>query len=193
MDMQKKNGENMKNFDPYKRTILFCASIINILLMSAVFAAIWYCHYSDTMYIVRFYRKGHYLVIALYAIILFFFSNTYGSLRIGQNRRIEVLLSQYLSILLTNIIGSAIKNCVNAEIRAFSVPCKKDGIGKCIMCPIATYISGTNKIIEVTSKDLIGTHLGETAPKTQAVIETALDGILFIDKVIDEPKKEKKK
>lgn len=38
-----------------------------------------------------------------------------------------------------------------------------------------------NKIIEVTSKDLIGTHLGETAPKTQAVIETALDGILFID------------
>lgn len=38
-----------------------------------------------------------------------------------------------------------------------------------------------NKIIEVTSKDLIGTHLGETAPKTQAVIETALNGVLFID------------
>lgn len=38
-----------------------------------------------------------------------------------------------------------------------------------------------NKIIEVTSKDLIGTHLGETAPKTQAAIETALDGVLFID------------
>jgi len=38
-----------------------------------------------------------------------------------------------------------------------------------------------NKIIEVTSKDLIGTHLGETAPKTQAVIESALGGVLFID------------
>lgn len=38
-----------------------------------------------------------------------------------------------------------------------------------------------NKIIEVTSKDLIGSHLGETAPKTQAVIDTALDGVLFID------------
>jgi len=37
-----------------------------------------------------------------------------------------------------------------------------------------------NKIIEVTSKDLIGSHLGETAPKTQAVIDTALDGVLFI-------------
>ena len=38
-----------------------------------------------------------------------------------------------------------------------------------------------NKIIEFTSKDLIGSHLGETAPKTQAVIEAALDGVLFID------------
>ena len=38
-----------------------------------------------------------------------------------------------------------------------------------------------NKIIEVSSKNLIGSHLGETAPKTQAVIESALDGVLFID------------
>lgn len=38
-----------------------------------------------------------------------------------------------------------------------------------------------NKIIEVSSKDLIGTHLGETAPKTQSVIDSAIDGVLFID------------
>ena len=38
-----------------------------------------------------------------------------------------------------------------------------------------------NKIIEVSSKDLIGAHIGETAPKTQAIIDSALDGVLFID------------
>lgn len=38
-----------------------------------------------------------------------------------------------------------------------------------------------NKVVEATSKDLIGVHLGETAPKTQAVIDSALDGVLFID------------
>ena len=38
-----------------------------------------------------------------------------------------------------------------------------------------------NKLIEVTSKDIIGSHLGETAPKTQAVIDSALDGVLLID------------
>lgn len=34
---------------------------------------------------------------------------------------------------------------------------------------------------EVTRKDLVGLHIGETAPKTQAVLERARGGILFID------------
>ena len=38
-----------------------------------------------------------------------------------------------------------------------------------------------NKFVEVQSQDLIGEFLGQTGPKTQAVIETALDGVLFID------------
>ena len=41
-----------------------------------------------------------------------------------------------------------------------------------------------NKIIEVTSKDLIGSHLGETAPKTQAVIDSALGGVLFMMNIL---------
>lgn len=39
----------------------------------------------------------------------------------------------------------------------------------------------TKTIIEVTGKDLIGEHLGQTAPKTQRVIDSAIDGILVID------------
>lgn len=39
----------------------------------------------------------------------------------------------------------------------------------------------TEKFIEATSKDLIGDHLGQTSPKTQRVIDSALDGVLFID------------
>lgn len=38
-----------------------------------------------------------------------------------------------------------------------------------------------NKLIEVTSKDLVGEYVGHTAPKTQSVIDKAMNGILFID------------
>ena len=38
-----------------------------------------------------------------------------------------------------------------------------------------------NKVVEVQSQDLIGEWLGQTGPKTQAVIDSAIDGVLFID------------
>ena len=94
----------MKNFDPYKRTILFFASMINVCMMTALFSYSWYHFYADMMYTYRFYRRGNYVVLALYAVLLIFFSNMYGSLKIGRFRRIEVLLSQYLSLFLTNVV-----------------------------------------------------------------------------------------
>lgn len=38
-----------------------------------------------------------------------------------------------------------------------------------------------NKLIEVSSKDLVAEYVGQTAPKTMSVIEKAMNGVLFID------------
>lgn len=38
-----------------------------------------------------------------------------------------------------------------------------------------------NKLIEVSSKDLVAEYVGQTAPKTMDVIEKAMGGVLFID------------
>lgn len=99
----------MRNYDPYKKTILFFASLINIVLMTVVFAYVWYGYYAATMFQkISFYRRGNYALLALYAVLLFFFSNMYGGLKIGQLRRIEVMLSQYLSLFLTNVVAYVI-------------------------------------------------------------------------------------
>ena len=38
-----------------------------------------------------------------------------------------------------------------------------------------------NKLVEVSSKDLVAEYVGQTAPKTMQVIEKSLGGVLFID------------
>ncbi len=61
------------------------------------------------------------------------------------------------------------------------------GTGKTIVTKVmaeilhAMGIIRTNKVIEVSGKDLIGSHLGETAPKTGKIVKNAVDGILVID------------
>ncbi len=37
------------------------------------------------------------------------------------------------------------------------------------------------EVIEVSRNDMVGTHLGHTAPKTNALIDSAMGGVLFID------------
>lgn len=93
-----------KNYDPYKKTILFFFSLISVALMTVVFAFFWYRIYWDTMYFFHFYRKGNWALIGLYAILVYFFSTMYGALRIGQLRRVEVVLSQFLATFLANVV-----------------------------------------------------------------------------------------
>jgi len=42
-------------------------------------------------------------------------------------------------------------------------------------------VINSNKVVQVTGKDLIGSHLGETAPKTQRIVDSAVGGVLIID------------
>ena len=93
-----------KNYDPYKKTILFVFSLISVVLMAVVFAFFWYRIYWHTMYFFKFYRKGNWAMVGLYAALVYFFSTMYGGLRIGQLRRSEVVLSQFLATFLANVV-----------------------------------------------------------------------------------------
>lgn len=93
-----------KNYDPYKKTILFVFSLVSVVLMAIVFAFFWYRIYWNTMYTFHFYRRGNWAMVAFYGILVYFFSAMYGALRIGQLRRMEVVLSQFLATFFANLV-----------------------------------------------------------------------------------------
>ena len=72
--------------------------------MTFLFSWFWYHFFAGTMYTYPFYRRGNYVIIGLYALFLIFFGRMYGATKLGQLRRIEVILSQFLSIFISNVV-----------------------------------------------------------------------------------------
>lgn len=52
----------------------------------------------------EFFEKGEALFIAIYVVLIFFFSNMYGGMRIGYLKNGEVIFSQIFATLLANIV-----------------------------------------------------------------------------------------
>lgn len=64
--------------------------------------------YYNTQLPKAFYFWGHVFIAVVYAFILFIFSTMYGGLKIGSFRMIELMFSQVLATLVTNVIFYAI-------------------------------------------------------------------------------------
>lgn len=93
----------MKKLETYKRLILLAMSSICIALQLGVYALFWYGYYSHRMYL-KFYFKGHLLMLFVYAVLLLFFSQMYGGMKVGYLRSGEVMFSQVFSTLCVNAI-----------------------------------------------------------------------------------------
>ena len=84
--------DKMRKLEIYKRLILIFMSSICIALQMGIYAVFWYGYYSERMYL-KFYFKGHLLMLFVYVVLLFFFSQMYGGMRIGYLRAGEVMFS----------------------------------------------------------------------------------------------------
>ncbi len=95
----------MDNRERYKRTLMFFASAVLLAVMTGIFSYIWYnCYALDQELGIHFYRRGNYVVIGLYALMLLLFYRVFGSLKMDRMRIPEALLTQVLSILAVNAV-----------------------------------------------------------------------------------------
>lgn len=93
----------MDKYTKYKRVTMFLMGIIIMAAHAGIFGYVWEVFYSNVI-IQPFYKKGNWLVIALYAMILYIFSKIYNGYKVGSLRISEIIYSQTLAILFTNVI-----------------------------------------------------------------------------------------
>lgn len=92
--------------EKYKRLLNFINTLLIIGALTAVFAFTWYSYFadSDPLLLKPFFRRGNYVLIALYALIAVLFYRVYGATRLGYMRILESTYTQVLSVLCINAV-----------------------------------------------------------------------------------------
>lgn len=93
----------MKDFTQYKRIIKFLCAAVVVSLETYIYGFVW-IHYYNKLLEFPFWRRGNWLMIAVYAIFLLFFSQMYGGFKIGFYKTWNVIYSQILALFFTNVI-----------------------------------------------------------------------------------------
>ena len=93
----------MSKREDYKRFIVFCLASLVVLAQMAVFAYVWYTVYRGQID-EPFWRKGNWVLIAIYGLMFAMFAKLYGGLKVGYLKRIDVFYSLTLALLCTNAV-----------------------------------------------------------------------------------------
>lgn len=94
----------MKKREQFKRLIKFSFSFVAVLLVVGVYFVVWTGYYNKIIIEFPFWRRGNWLMVALYAVLLVFFNQTYGGFKIAYLKKGNLIWSQVLSIFFTNVI-----------------------------------------------------------------------------------------
>ena len=93
----------MNQFEPYKRLIKLGFALILIALLTGLYGAIWINWYNKIIW-APFFRRGNWMMIFIYGLLLIFFMQLYGGFKIALLKRGNLIYSQILAVVVTNII-----------------------------------------------------------------------------------------
>ncbi|MBE5921237.1 MAG: sugar transferase [Lachnospiraceae bacterium] len=93
----------MKNSGQIKRGVRLLLSLANIFMICYAFWYVWMSMYHPIIPD-PFWNKGNWLLVAVYAIILYLFTKIYSARKIGDWGILEIIYSQMLSIVFVNVL-----------------------------------------------------------------------------------------
>ena len=93
----------MSKREDCKRSIVFFLAGLLILAVTLVFAYVWYDYYLDRLAWKPFWRRGNWVMIAVYAVIFTMVARLYGGLKVGYLKKIDEFYSLTLTVICANI------------------------------------------------------------------------------------------
>lgn len=93
----------MKDYTQYKRIIKFMSSAAVVAMEAGIYGFVWVTYYNRLLEF-PFWRRGNWLMIAVYAVLLIFFEQMYGGFKVGFYKKWNVIYSQILALVIVNVI-----------------------------------------------------------------------------------------
>ena len=110
--------KHRKYSESTKRIITLFLGLSELVMQTLIYAWYWFQAYYPIVSSnrisrdgynfgagIKFTLNGHIVVILIYALLLFFFSRTYGGMKIGYQKPLDVFLSQIFTILIVNVLS----------------------------------------------------------------------------------------
>lgn len=96
--------KNRKTRERYKRLIKLSFAAVMLLGLCWGYHVVWSRYYNETVLQMPFYRRGIWMMVLIYGILLAFFMHTYGGFKIGYLKNGNLIYSQIMSVLFTNVV-----------------------------------------------------------------------------------------
>ena len=134
----------MNRKEQYKRILKFGSAAVILLIEVGLYWLLWQL-YLNNIIEERFWRRGIWLLSALYGVLLVFFLQTYGGLKIVYLIRGNIIYSHILSLFIVNTIGYFILALIDKRFHSpvsFVLLTVVDGIIVCIWVFLFQWIYG---------------------------------------------------
>ncbi len=93
-----------RGFEQYKRLVKFLGSAAIILIECAVYYHVWMNCYNKNM-TEAFWKRGNWLIVGEYLIILLFLLKMYGGLKVGIYKYWNLVYSHMIALLVVNVFA----------------------------------------------------------------------------------------
>lgn len=96
--------KNRRMREQYKRLVKLSFATAMLLGLCWMYGVVWNQYYNEEILQMPFYRRGIWMMVLIYGILLAFFMGTYGGFKIGYLRNGNLIYSQIMAVLFTNVV-----------------------------------------------------------------------------------------